>query len=115
MSKRNSAEAKRAARERLLAERAKQDRRARIRRRLVVGGAAVALLGVAGGIGVTIARMGGSDDNTDWGALRSPLDDGAGGAGAEVAPDPPPNTSGGDQLTLRVGDPDPAHTPPPFQ
>ncbi|HZG02986.1 MAG TPA: thioredoxin domain-containing protein [Streptomyces sp.] len=59
MSKRNSQEAKRAARERLRIEREKQARKEKLRRQAIVGGSAVALLAVAGGIGVAVANMGG--------------------------------------------------------
>ncbi|MFD5321364.1 DsbA family protein [Streptomyces sp. NPDC127098] len=110
MSKRNSAEAKRAARERLRAERERQEKKSRLRRRLVGGGAAVAILGVAGGIGMTVASMGGGGDNTDWGAVRSQLEDGASGEQAEFATAAPANATGDDGLTVRVGDEDAANT-----
>ena len=57
MSKRNSAEAKRAARERLRAEREKQAKRERIRRQLTVAGAVVVVLAIAGGIGHTLPYL----------------------------------------------------------
>ncbi|TDC68679.1 DsbA family protein [Streptomyces hainanensis] len=110
MSKRNSSEAKRAARERLRAERERDERRARLRRRLAVGGAAIALLGVAGGVGVAVANMGGGGDNTDWGAVRAQLDDGTDGADAEFATAAPANATGDDGLTVRVGDENAANT-----
>ncbi|MEV1008909.1 thioredoxin domain-containing protein [Streptomyces sp. NPDC049881] len=108
MSKRNSAEAKRAARVRLQAERERQARKERLRRRLTVTGSAVVVLGIAAGIGVAVAgQNGGSDDATDWSAVRSQLDDGKDGGFADAAP---ANTAGDDGTTLRVGDPDAPNT-----
>ncbi|MBC3991794.1 DsbA family protein [Streptomyces sp. AC563] len=57
MSKRNNQQNKQAARERLRAEREKQAKKEKTRRQLVVGGSIVAVLAVAGGIGVAIANM----------------------------------------------------------
>ncbi|MER0241865.1 thioredoxin domain-containing protein [Streptomyces sp. HSW2009] len=57
MSKRNTQQNKQAARERLRIEREKQAKKEKTRRQLVVGGAIVAVLAVAGGIGVAIANM----------------------------------------------------------
>ncbi|WP_049578872.1 thioredoxin domain-containing protein [Streptomyces sp. SBT349] len=107
MSKRNSPEAKRAARERLKAERDRQTRRATIRRRLIVTGSAVAVLAGAGGIGMAVATMGGGDDDTDWGAVQSQVDNGGGGEFPTAAPD---HASGEDGLTVRVGEEDAANT-----
>ncbi|UCM87361.1 thioredoxin domain-containing protein [Streptomyces marincola] len=107
MSKRNSAEAKRAARERLRAERERQAKQERLRRRLVVGGSTVAILAVAGGIGVAVANMGGDDDNTDWGAVRSQVEDGGSG---DFPTEAPAHASGEDGLTVRVGEEDAANT-----
>lgn len=61
MSKRNSQEAKRAARERLRIEREKQAKRERIRRQLTVAGSIVGVLAIATGIGVAATQMGGDD------------------------------------------------------
>ncbi len=107
MSKRNTSAAKRAARERLRAERERQARREKMRRRAVVGGSAVAILALAGGIGVAVASMGDDTDNTDWGAVRSQVEDGGSG---EFPADPPANTSGEDGLTVRIGEEDAANT-----
>ncbi|MDT0346504.1 thioredoxin domain-containing protein [Streptomyces litchfieldiae] len=106
MSKRNSPEAKRAARERMRAERERQAKREKLRRQLTVGGAAVAVLAVAAGIGVFVAGMGDGDDNTDWGAVRAQVDDGEG----DLPTEPPANTSGEDGLTIRIGDENAANT-----
>ncbi|CAL9555512.1 hypothetical protein SUDANB171_04510 [Streptomyces sp. enrichment culture] len=120
MSKRNSQEAKREARERLKAERDKQAKRDKIRRQLTVGGSAVAILAIAGGIGFAIANnSGGGGDSTDWSAARDIVDNGAPAtddtdADAENAvnypTEAPANTSGDDSLTVQVGDPDAANT-----
>jgi protein-disulfide isomerase len=71
MSKRNSQEAKRVARERLRVEREKQAKRDRVRRQLFVGGAIVAVLAIAGGIGVAVTNLndddsGGSASSKNW-------------------------------------------------
>ncbi|MFD7509698.1 thioredoxin domain-containing protein [Streptomyces sp. NPDC059853] len=118
MSKRNSQEAKREARERLKAEREKQARRDKIRRQLTVGGSALAILAIAGGIGFAIANnTGGGSDSTDWSAARdildnggTPADDSAAGDGANYPTEAPANTAGDDGLTIQVGDPDAANT-----
>lgn len=57
MSKRNSQEAKRAARERLRIEREKQAKKEKMRRRLIVGTSVVGVLAIAGGIGFAVANM----------------------------------------------------------
>lgn len=57
MSKRNSQEAKRAARERLRVEREKQAKKEKTRRQLVVGASVVAVLAVVAGITVFVAGM----------------------------------------------------------
>ena len=56
MSKRNSAAAKTAARERLRAERERQAKRAKVKRQLVVAGSVVAVLAIAGGIGYAVVQ-----------------------------------------------------------
>ncbi|KAB8168685.1 thioredoxin domain-containing protein [Streptomyces sp. 3MP-14] len=106
MSKRNSQEAKRAARERLLAERQKQKKKDKIRRQLVVGGSVVAILAIAAGIGVAVANMdGGSEgDATDWSAVRAEVDENADSVAA------PSNATGEDGLTVLIGDPEAANT-----
>ncbi|WP_432251978.1 thioredoxin domain-containing protein [Streptomyces sp. HNM1019] len=64
MSNRNSQQNKQAARERLRAERERQAKRDRMRRQLFVGGAVVAVLAIAGGIGYAVTNMN-SDDNAN--------------------------------------------------
>jgi protein-disulfide isomerase len=122
MSKRNSPEAKRAARERLRAERERQEKREKVRRQLVVSGSVVAILAIAAGIGVAVAGMdsGGGDDNTDWEAVRSQVDaagdggngDGGQGSGGgeEYPTEVPANTDGEDGLTIRLGEENAEHT-----
>ncbi|UWM48665.1 DsbA family protein [Streptomyces carpaticus] len=121
MSKRNSQEAKREARERLKAEREKQAKRDKIRRQLTVGGSALAILAIAGGIGFAIANnTGGGSDSTDWSAARDILDNGAPSGddadgedsadGVNYPTEAPANTGGDDGLTVQVGDPDAANT-----
>jgi protein-disulfide isomerase len=72
MSKRNSQEAKRAARERLRAEREKQAKKQKVRRQLIVAGAVVGVLAAAGGIAFAITKMNDSSasSSTDWQAVK---------------------------------------------
>ncbi|MER5432696.1 thioredoxin domain-containing protein [Streptomyces sp. NPDC002588] len=56
MSKRNSAAAKTAARERLRVEREKQAKRAKARRQIIVAASAVGVLAAAGGIGYAVVQ-----------------------------------------------------------
>ncbi|WP_435242149.1 thioredoxin domain-containing protein [Streptomyces cucumeris] len=63
MSNRNSHQNKQAARERLRAERERQAKRDRARRQLFVGGAVLAVLAIAGGIGYAVTNLGGDDEN----------------------------------------------------
>jgi protein-disulfide isomerase len=56
MSKRNSKEAKTAARERLRLERERQAKRAKVKRQAVVAGSVVGVLALAGGIGYAVAQ-----------------------------------------------------------
>ncbi|NSC21170.1 DsbA family protein [Streptomyces albus subsp. chlorinus] len=65
MSKRNSPEAKRAARERLRAERERQAKKERTRRQLLVGLTVVAVLVVVAGIGVLVAKLNDKDTGDD--------------------------------------------------
>ncbi|MEV6103824.1 thioredoxin domain-containing protein [Streptomyces sp. NPDC051940] len=62
MSKRNSQEAKRAARERLRVERERQAKKDKTRRQILVGGAVVAVLALGAGIAIAVNQMGGDDD-----------------------------------------------------
>ncbi|MFW6689865.1 DsbA family protein [Streptomyces sp. MAR4 CNX-425] len=72
MSKRNSQEAKRAARERLRAEREKQAKKEKVRRQLAVGGAVVGTLAIVGGIAFAVTSLGGDDgSDKDWAAAKS--------------------------------------------
>ncbi|MFF2924887.1 thioredoxin domain-containing protein [Streptomyces celluloflavus] len=67
MSNRNNQANKQAARERLRAERERQAKKDRTRRQLTVGGAIVAVLAIAGGIGVAVANSGGDSAGGDAG------------------------------------------------
>lgn len=67
MSQRNTQEAKRAARERLRAERERQAKKDKIRRQLVVGAAVVGVLAVATGIGFGVMKM---NQPTGWEAAK---------------------------------------------
>lgn len=58
MSSRNSQANKAAARERLRAEREAQAKKDKVRRQLVVGGAVIAVLGIAGAIGYAVVQAG---------------------------------------------------------
>ncbi|MGY1435091.1 thioredoxin domain-containing protein [Streptomyces reniochalinae] len=77
MSKRNSPEAKRAARERLRVEREKQAKKERTRRQLLVALTVVGVLVVVAGIGVAVAKLNGKDSSGDDMAVTT------GGAKAE--------------------------------
>ncbi|MTE18626.1 thioredoxin domain-containing protein [Streptomyces sp. TRM43335] len=91
MSKRNSQEAKRAARERLRVEREKQAKKEKLRRQLIVAASIVAILAVAGGIGFAVANMerGGSDKSWEDVADRKLVE--------------PANASGENGTTVVVG------------
>lgn len=112
MSNRNSQEAKRAARERLRAEREKQAKKDKVRRQVVVGGSIVAVLAVAAGIGVAVSKMGGPDG--PWAAAAQVADKGADGSmkfdGKTVAYHAPAHTSGTKGLDVVVGDENAKHT-----
>ena len=56
MSKRNSQDAKNAARERLRQERERQAKRDKVRRQVIVAGAVVGVLAIAGGIGYAVVQ-----------------------------------------------------------
>ncbi|WP_101257677.1 thioredoxin domain-containing protein [Streptomyces barkulensis] len=92
MSKRNSQEAKRAARERLRAEREKQAKKDKLRRQAVVGGSVLAILAVAGGVGFAVANMDDGGSGTDWSAA------------AEKKLVKPANTSGDKGTTIMIGE-----------
>ncbi|HEX5566526.1 MAG TPA: thioredoxin domain-containing protein [Streptomyces sp.] len=93
MSKRNSQEAKRAARERLRIEREKQAKKEKIRRQVIVAGSVVAILGIAGGIGFAVANMEG-DSSKSWSAA------------AEQKLVKPANATGENGTTVVLGDKD---------
>ncbi|KPI07189.1 hypothetical protein OK074_3887 [Actinobacteria bacterium OK074] len=56
MSKRNSTQAKSAARERLRAERERQAKRDKVKRQVIVAGSIVAVLAIAGGVGYAVVQ-----------------------------------------------------------
>lgn len=89
MSKRNSQEAKRAARERLRQERERQAKRAKVRRQLIVAGSMVAVLAIAGGVGYAVVQ---NNKPTGWDKA----------ADAKVVA--PANTSGKNGTTIVIGD-----------
>ncbi|MCF6526316.1 thioredoxin domain-containing protein [Streptomyces sp. JJ36] len=116
MSKRNSQEAKRAARERLRIEREKQAKKERMRRQLVVGGSIVGVLAIAAGVGVAVANMnsGGEGDSSNWSAAKKVATKGAGGTatvdGEKLSYAAPANTSGKNGTDIVIGDKDAQHT-----
>lgn len=93
MSNRNSHQNKQAARERLRAERERQAKKERMRRQLFVGGAVLAVLAIAGGIGYAVTNMNTDDVNQKWraAAQKEPLVK-------------PANTSGPQGTTIIIGD-----------
>ncbi|MBB5933501.1 thioredoxin domain-containing protein [Streptomyces zagrosensis] len=98
MSNRNNQQNKQAARERLRAEREKQAKKEKVRRQLVVGGSIVAVLAVAGGIGVAVANMGGGSENSEMSGpeWRS--------AAAKKTYAQPANTTGDKGTAIVIGD-----------
>jgi len=88
MSKRNSAAAKTAARERLRAERERQAKRAKAKRQIIVAASVVAVLAAAGGIGYAVVQ---ANKPTHWEAVKSDK---------VVAP---ANTSGKNGTTVVIG------------
>lgn len=94
MSKRNSQEAKRTARERLRVEREKQAKKEKVRRQLGVAGAVVAVLAVAAGIGFAVTNLNSGDDGSDWDAAQD----------AELVK--PANASGDTGLNVVIGETD---------
>ncbi|MEC4017932.1 thioredoxin domain-containing protein [Streptomyces sp. H27-D2] len=101
MSKRNTWENKQSARERLKAERVQQAKKDKLRRQLVVGGAVVAVIAIAAGIGVAVSNMSG-DDESGGGKVWS--------AAAKKKLVAPANTSGKDGLSIVIGDKKAEHT-----
>jgi protein-disulfide isomerase len=95
MSNRNSQEAKRAARERMRAEREKQAKKARVRRQAIVGVSVVAVLAVATGIGYAVTQM---NKPTGWDAAK------------DQKLVKPANTAGKNGTTVTVGGAGAKHT-----
>ncbi|UUU21346.1 DsbA family protein [Streptomyces sp. DSM 40750] len=89
MSKRNSKEAKSAARERLRLERERQAKRAKVRRQAIVASSIVAVLATAGGIGYAVVQ---NNKPTKWEEATD---------ATVVAP---ANTSGKNGATVLIGD-----------
>ncbi|MET7638891.1 thioredoxin domain-containing protein [Streptomyces sp. NPDC005438] len=117
MSKRNSQQAKRAARERLQAEREKQAKREKVRRQVTVGVSLVAVLAVAGGIAFAVSKMGGNGgegDNSDWSVAQKVADKSADGTvkidGQSYTYAKPKNASGKDGTDIVVGEKSAKHT-----
>ncbi|MBL1097056.1 thioredoxin domain-containing protein [Streptomyces coffeae] len=93
MSNRNSHQNKQAARERLRAERERQAKKDRMRRQLIVGGAVVTVLAIAGGIGYAVSNMDGDTTvSQKWTA-----------AAEKTKLVTPANTSGPNGTTLIIG------------
>ncbi|CDR11406.1 thioredoxin domain-containing protein [Streptomyces iranensis] len=93
MSNRNSQQNKQAARERLRAERERQAKKDRMRRQLFVGGAVVAVLAIAGGIGYAVTNMNSDNANQKWRA-----------AAEKKTFAKPANTTGPQGTTIVIGD-----------
>ncbi|MFE2879513.1 DsbA family protein [Streptomyces roseus] len=88
MSSRNSQANKAAARERLRAEREKQAKKAKARRQVLVAGAVVAVLAVAGGVGYLVVQ---SNKPSEWEKA------------ADATLVAPKNTSGDNGTTVVIG------------
>ena len=94
MSNRNSHQNKQAARDRMRAERERQAKKDRTRRQLIVGGAVVAILAIAGGIGYAVTQMnGGGNTGKEWTA-----------AAEKKALVKPAHTTGPQGPTVVIGD-----------
>ncbi|MEV7467672.1 thioredoxin domain-containing protein [Streptomyces kronopolitis] len=99
MSNRNTQSSKQAARTRLRAERERQKKKESVRRQLIAGGALVAVLAVAGAIGVAVATSGGESAGGDTWAKAS---------SAELVR--PAHTTGKNGTDLVIGKKDAGHT-----
>lgn len=110
MSKRNTQEAKRAARERLREEREKAAKRDKMRRQLVIGVVVLAVIGVAALVGMAVANMGKGGDSTDWAAVERQVAGEPNEDDPTYAEDAPAHATGDDGLTVLIGDPDAPHT-----
>jgi protein-disulfide isomerase len=89
MSKRNSQSAKTAARERLREEREREAKRAKVRRQVIVGVSAVAVLAIAGGVGYAVVQ---ATKPSGWEAAED----------AKLVK--PANSSGKDGTTVVIGE-----------
>ncbi|MEU3712481.1 thioredoxin domain-containing protein [Streptomyces catenulae] len=112
MSNRNTQANKQAARERLRAERERQAKKDKMRRQLTVGGAIVAVLAIAGGIGVMVAKSGGGDGGSGDTATVSDMagNDKAWAKAAKAKLVEPAHTSGDKGTTVVIGKADAKHT-----
>lgn len=112
MSKRNTQEAKRAARERLRVEREKQAKKEKMRRQLAIAGGIVGVLAIAGGIGFAVTNMsgGGEGDASNWEAAKKVAKQGAGGSADGVSYKAPANASGKNGTEIIIGQKDAEHT-----
>jgi len=102
MSKRNSQDAKRAAVERLRAERERQAKRDKVRRKIIVGGSIVAVLAVAGGAGVAITKL--NEGDSGGGAAMSSKEWTDAAAKKKLVK--PENSSGAKGTTVVIGEKD---------
>lgn len=110
MSKRNTQEAKRAARERLREEREKAAKRDKLRRQFYVAGGVVGILGLTAFIGVTVANSSKGGDATDWELVERQVAGELKDGDEPYPEDAPAHASGDDGLTIALGDPDAPHT-----
>ncbi|KUJ54446.1 disulfide bond formation protein DsbA [Streptomyces albus subsp. albus] len=98
MSNRNNQANKQAARERLRAERERQQKKDKMRRQLTMGGAIVAVLAIAGGVGFAIS-------NSTGGSKNSKVSDKDWRVAAKKTPyAAPANTTGEKGTTVLIGD-----------
>lgn len=104
MSKRNTWENKQTARERLRAEREAQAKKEKARRQLVVGGAVVGILAIAGGIAYGVSQLGGS------GSGSGKSTNAAWKAAADSNLVKPANTAGDKGTEIVIGKKDAKHT-----
>lgn len=108
MSKRNSQEAKRVARERLRQEREKQAKREKMRRQFTVAGAVVGALVILGGAGLAINKM--MEDDTSEAELQwqdaAKVAKGEKTAGRYTSYKEPDNTAGKNGVDIVIGDKD---------
>lgn len=108
MSKRNSQEAKRAARERLRVEREKQAKKDRMRRQLGVAAAVVGTLVVVAGIGFAVTKMM-EEENPEWNDAQK-VAEGESSAGRYASYEAPANTGGKDGVDIVIGEKDAKNT-----